>query len=212
MVNIEEYINTILQTKDRTLLENLLYEYDGDNFNMNQIGDILLTICDDKEYIKSFVANPNYGLTTYQKESIIARLGDDAFRDACIRGDAEGVDLEPFSRARLYMTRDFENTEQKDEHIHAGLSGQLFGLDSYASEYFISELSNPEDRKTYILSESIPLDVRGKIALLNKMNDDDFTRQVVETLKIDDYDERKKSCKRSVNCKKCRYKKKLYNE
>ena len=191
MVNIEERINLILQTKDRTLLENLLYEYDGDNFNMDQIGDILMTICDDKEYIKSFVANPNYGLTTFQKESIIARLGDDAFRNSCIRGEVEGVDLEPFSKARLYMMEDFENTEQRDEHIHGGLSGRLFDLDSFASEYLIDELSEPEDKKPYILSESIPLEVSERIALANKLNEDDFTRQVVGTLDLTgDYDKK----------------------
>ncbi|MBQ8299061.1 MAG: hypothetical protein IJX99_04215 [Clostridia bacterium] len=187
MVDVKERIDLILQTKDKTLLENLLYEYGGENFSMYEIGNVLMEICDDKEYIKSFIANSNYGLNSFQKEAIISMLGDDTFRDACIRGEVEGVDLEPFSKARLYMTDGgYEYTDQKDLYIRNALSGQYFELDSLASEYLIDALSDVEEKKQYILDDSIPLEISERVALANGINEDDFIREVVAPLRVDE--------------------------
>lgn len=190
-----EQLNTCTNIQQ---IEELLRMHGGDSFNMNSFADAVSRVSDNNpNVLKQFIQNPqNSMMTTYQKEALLKTINDPQYIESCIKGEIEGVELEPFSKARLYMNREFKSQEEKETFIDSFLENPIFELDDEATSYMLTEISNREKLKGYILNENIKLTPITKGDCISLLDHEDRMECISSMQPFNTKDEERDFCRR----------------
>lgn len=175
----EESMNTNLS--QQSMIEYL--RENADELSIYTVSNMLMSI-GNSERIKEILMDETIPLTPWHKEAVIRRLGDKDFTEKCLRGEVNGIQLEPFSKTRLWLSKEWIDSKDKDHDIQEFIKKPLFELDSECLTELIFSLSEPEKRRPYALDTNVPINWLTRVNIASELGDINLIKEIVGQMQI----------------------------